>query len=360
MDTRIFKIGTLSLLGVFCIQALSVASPDIQPLTPRQKYEIAKKQEQQKYYEYLEAITKKGGEITPTQIRAIDTYKTEIEMAKNSQVQMETNRQTIMYNVDHPPVVVIGKNRLSTVTFVDNAGNPYPIQSYVASDTKSFNVSKRTTGGSTSVAQQSENMLSAQDQGVGYQSYLSGKTQDTPAPKKQAVAQKPKKQLPPSMFNSLTIRGQNGYADGDLIVYLVGKQNAIHIFLQSSALKYDYQSNITVDGLTAMSLASISQTGEQVSQPSKIMMEFLNGTPPQNAESLNITLSNSQVWQLGKYFYIRTKSELQSPAYFSRISTATGYQIFKISNTSHVLSMIDHGMLKTVYINQPEISGDFK
>jgi hypothetical protein len=355
MDTNKFRAIGISMLGVFCISTLSFATPDQQMLTAKEKYKLEQLQEEGKYYDYLTAIAE-SGKVTPTQIKAIKAWKSAEDQAKNSRSPLKKDRQTVVYNDDQPPVVVIGNSRLSTITFVDNAGNPYPIQSYVVSDTQSFTVTQRNTDKSASVAVEDSQPLNTS--AVDYDRYLTNqKGAETPKPKEKRKA---KKTLPASMFNSLTVRGQSNYANGDLIVYLIGKQNAVHIFLESSDHQYDYQSNITVDGLTAMSLANISQTGEQVGRPNNTLMEFLNGTPPNSAQSMDITLPFSQVWALDTFFYIRTKSELQSPAYISRVSTATGYKIFKITNTTHVLSMVDHGQLKTVYINEPLLAEDLK
>jgi hypothetical protein len=336
---------------------LSFASSEETEYTAKQRYEAQQKQEQGKYYDYLSAIPE-SGKLTPTQIKAIRQWKEESAAAKNSQRKLKKDRQTFIYNDDSPPVIVIGNTRLSTITFVDNAGNPYPIQSYVVSDPQSFMVSQRNTDRSAGVSTGDSSDYDTNS--IDYSSYLTNKkTQSKPKSKPKPVMKtKPRKTLPPSMFNSLTVRGQTNYANGDLIVYLVGKQNAVHIFLESSAQQYDYQSNITVDGLTAMSLASISNTGEQAGSPNKRLMLFLNGTPPDGAKTFDISLPFSQVWELGKYFYIRTKAELQSPAYLARITTATGYKIFKITNTTHVLNMIDHGRLKTVYINESLLAED--
>lgn len=328
---------------------------DDQALAAKKRYEAQQQQEEDKYYDYLSAIPD-SGKLTPTQIKAIRAWKSQVEYAKESEERFKRARQTIIYSDDNPPVIIIGKDRLSSITFVDSAGNPYPIQSFIVSDKNAFTVTQRNTDRSAGVATVTNQMNTAP---INYQDYLT-KSKDEPPPKPKAPVEitKPKKELPPSMFNSLTILGQSKYANGDLIVYLVGKQNAVHIFLESSNSHYDYQTNITVDGLTALSQQSIETTGLEVGSPNRTLMEFLNGTPPNLAKTMEISLPFSQAWELGKYFYIRTKAELQSPAYLVRVTTATGYKVFKIINTTHVLSMVDHGRLKTVYINEPPLAGE--
>jgi hypothetical protein len=348
MDTKVFKIGVLSCLSLFCIQGLSIASTNSS--INKDKFQTTQANDKSKYYGYIDAIFKDGKNLTPTQIRAIDEYKREINQARHEQPHMSYHRNTLIYSDDKPPTIRIGVNRLSTITFVDNAGNPYPIQSYVVSDPKSFSVSERSINKKPDVRIQDH-----QDNGINYQDYINKKT---PTKVKQNISEPTPDKVSASMLNSLTVKGQNSYSSGDLIVYLDGKQDAIHIFLDSSDKQYDYQSNITVDGLTQASISSISSTGEDdIGQPSKILMQFLNGTPPKDAVSKDITLNNSQAWSLGKYFYIRTKSELQSPAYISRVSTSNNFHVFKIPNTSHVLNVVDHQKLKVVYINDSEIEG---
>ncbi len=307
------------------------------PTTYKEQYEAFKKEEQDKYYAYLLAAS---SELSPTQIQALNKIKYEIEAAKFQTKPLKRIRQTIMYSEDTPPVLHIGRSQLSTISFVDRAGNPYPIQSYEVSDSNAFNVSQRATG-SLSMA----SLPRSQDQLGKYTQF----TQE----KSDANHQKEDKSLPAYMLNSLTVRGQADFANGSLVVYLIGKANPVYLVLESSSEKYNYQSDITVDGLTAASLSETLITGATYERPSNDLMMFLNGTPPKGAARFDVSLANSEVWKLGDYFYLRTQNELMSPAYITKAKTATGFSVYKILATTHVINVADHGRYTTASITEP-------
>ncbi|WP_203249705.1 DotH/IcmK family type IV secretion protein [Cysteiniphilum marinum] len=312
----------------------------LEKATYQAQYEAFKKAEQDKYYAYLMAAEH---ELNPTQIKALNKVKYEIESAKFQTKPLKRIRQTIIYSEDMPPVLYIGRSQLSTISFVDRAGNPYPIQSYEVSDSNAFNVSQRATG-SLNIASLT-NTKSAQDQSSRYAQFT--QSQDT------SSHQKDDKSLPAYMLNSLTVRGQADFANGSLVIYLIGKANPVYLVLESSSEKYNYQSDITVDGLTAASLAETSITGVSYDRPSDDLMMFLNGTPPKKAERFEVSLANSDVWKLGDYFYLRTQNELMSPAYVTKAKTATGFSVYKILATTHIINVADHGRYKTASITEP-------
>lgn len=277
-------------------------------------------------------------QLTPTQIKALKTLKYQIEAAKFQTKPLKRVRQTLIYSEDNPPTIYIGKSQLSTISFVDRAGNPYPIQSYEVSDPQAFNVSQRAKG----------SLNRSSNQSSKYTQFTQDKSNvpNTEKTEKENA-------IPAYMLNSLTIRGQADFANGSVVVYLIGKANPIYLVLESSAKEYNYQSDITVDGLTAASLAQTSITGVSYDRPSNEIMMFLNGTPPKGALRFNISLSNSEVWKLGRYFYLRTKAELMSPAYITRAKTSTGFSVYKILATSHIINVSEHGRLLSAAIEEP-------
>lgn len=321
--------------------ALASSSESKEVITPKAQYETMLSQQDQQKYKDLLAIYQSGKVLTPSQVSALNEYNRSIEAAKNRAKPLAKNRRTFLYNDDHPPSIYIARNHLTNIQFVDNAGNPYPIQDYNISDTTAFNVYQR--GGEKQVTK------SVSDKSQYDRYAKTKKTSDQP----DTLKQNQSILLPVNMRNSITIDGATDYATGDLIVYLEHKQMPVHIFLQSSNHQYDYQVNISVDGLTQESLQEVSYTGSDFTRPSNAMMQFLNGTAPDNAVMMNVSVSNAMVWKYNHYFYIRTKSELQSPAYIARASTANGFTVFQIVASSHVLSLKDHGRLITASISEP-------
>ncbi|GGF92591.1 MULTISPECIES: DotH/IcmK family type IV secretion protein [Cysteiniphilum] len=309
-------------------------------LSPQARYQaILNDQDQQKYKDLI-ALYQSGKTLKPSQIKALKEYNRSIEAAKNMIVKLKKNRRTFLYHDDQPPTIYIAKNRLTNIQFVDNAGNPYPIQDYNISDENAFKVFQRGGGNAATIVQSSDRKDYA---------YTPDKTQ------KKSDQQSDKKTdlLPASMRNSLTIDGTTDYAQGDLIIYLADKQMPVHLFLDSSDEQYDYQVNISIDGLTQSSLQEVKYTGVDFTRPSNAMMQFLNGTAPKGARPMDISISNASVWQYSGYFYVRTKAELQSPAYISRASTSSGYTVFQIASGNHVLSFVDHGRLIPASITEP-------
>ena len=315
----------------------------------KKSYDLSVKKEQARYYDYLSKSNSSDDVLTPTQIKVLNHLKHDQDQARYKKQPLKRIQQTIVYNNDNPPVIYIGKSQLSTITFVDNSGSPYPIQSLELSDNKAFGVSQRATG--------SLQVDDTKDDTKDNNRYSGYNSQET---KPKAKKQTSKKSIPAYMLNSITVRGQTDFANGGVVVYLVGRQSAVHLVLVSSDEKYDYQTNLTVDGLTQESLSKMSYSGATYDRPSNQMIQFLNGTPPHGAITMNIDIANTQVWQLGKYFYIRTLSILQSPAYISMVTTANGFNLYKIGNSSHVLNLVNHGEIQTAMISNPiNINKDF-
>lgn len=309
-------------------------------LSPQAQYQaILTKQDQQKYKDLI-ALYQSGKTLKPSQIKALKEYNRSIEAAKHMTVKLKQNRRTFLYHDDQPPTIHIAKNRLTNIQFVDNAGNPYPIQDYNISDENAFKVFQR-GGNSTTTPVQSNDRKN-----YAYTDEKAQKKSEQKGDQKSSL-------LPASMRNSLAIDGTTDYAQGDLIIYLANKQMPVHLFLDSSDTQYDYQVNISIDGLTQQSLQKVKYTGVDFTRPSNAMMQFLNGTAPKGARAMDISISNANVWQYNGYFYIRTKAELQSPAYISRASTSTGYTVFQIASGNHVLSLVDHGRLIPASITEP-------
>ena len=302
----------------------------------KEAYENILSQKAQEKYKKLVEIYSSDKVLKPAEIEALREFERSIDRAKNISTTLKKDRRTFLYEEDHPPSIAIARHRLTHIQFTDNAGNPYPIEDYNISDAEAFVVYQR--GGNTAVLPKSQTARST----------------STKKPSEEALPEidNNSARTSVSLRNSLTIDGSSDYAEGDLIVYLENRDQPIHLFLYASITGYDYQVNIAVDGLTQQSLSTMDTSGSNYPRPSDAMMQFLNGTPPKGAEAMHISLNDTLIWRYEDYFYLRTKSELQSPAYISRVSTSTGYTVFKIATGNHVLNIINHGKLISAYISE--------
>lgn len=191
-----------------------------------------------------------------------------------------------------PPIVRVFPNYVSAVLFIDESGNPLPIESVDVpggdASNKPFNVT------------------------------WSGD--------------------PKHRTNGLTISPTQMYSMGNIVVHLDGVKVPVPVMLISGQREVDTQAGIRVAGvgagLPAEHLPGASDAGLQA---------FLDGVPPKDAKSLTTTTPDVQVWELGSRFIVRTTGErmLTSPAWLDKRSSPDGTTVYVTSPVSPLVMLTD-------------------
>ncbi len=161
---------------------------------------------------------------------------------------------------------------VSSVVFVDETGAPWPVSAYSIGDPGSFNIQWD---------QQS---------------------------------------------NLLLIQGQKPYATGNMAVTLHGMATPVMLTIVTDQGTVDYRVDFRVQGRGPNAKGAI--IGSALPQNANAtLMNLLEGIPPQDSESLNVTGGSAQAWLFNNQLYVRTPLTLLSPGWVATMSSADGTHV---------------------------------
>jgi intracellular multiplication protein IcmK len=256
-------------------QALSV----IYPLTPEQQRQVKEK----------------GDKID----EAIGTPVNEISAVSRSvRVSLRSG--------DAPPVIRTSPGWISTLTFADVTGQPWPVLSVTNGNPDAYDVKNSGAEGTS---------------------------------------------------NIVTISSKQAYVPSNIAVTLVGARVPVMMTLSPSKGPVDFRVDAQIDqrgpnaSYDVISSDSLPATGDAV------MLNFLDGVPPDQASKLKTSDSQTQAWRYNDMLYIRTTKTLLSPAYVSKQSNVVGVNVY-VLNEAPVMVMSgsangpDAGRLESVTIQR--------
>ena len=192
-----------------------------------------------------------------------------------------------------PPVIRLGAGYISSLVFVDSTGQPWPVKAYSVGDPTSFNI------------------------------------------------QWDKKS------NTLLVQSGTFYKRSNLAVMLNGLDTPVMLTLLAGQTAVDYRVDLRIPG------AGPNAVYTQQSLPSatnSILLNVLNGVPPEKARSLKIDGASSdvcQAWLFNDRLYLRTLLNVISPAWKSIMTSADGTHAYELQPTSVILA-VHKGGDKTV------------
>lgn len=180
-----------------------------------------------------------------------------------------------------PPVVRLSNGFVSSLVFLDSTGEPWPISSYDIGDPKSFNIQWDKKG------------------------------------------------------NTLLVQASTNYKPGNLAVMLKGQDTPVMITLIPGQQAVDYRVDLRVPGFgpNAQPIMSSMPATESAS-----LLDFLNGVPPQGAQSLQVAGGPCEAWKYNGNVYLRTSLTALSPGWISAMSSPDGTHVYEIAQTPVVLA----------------------
>ncbi len=165
-----------------------------------------------------------------------------------------------------PPVVRLGSGYISSLVFLDASGQPWPIQAYDLGDPRSFNIQW----------DQKHNS------------------------------------------NTLLVQARSAYKPGNLAVMLKGQNTPVMVTLLPGQSAIDYRVDLRVPGFGPN---AAPQMGVLPASGNPVLVEFLNGTPPQEAKTLSLSGGQGDIWSYQGRLFLRTPMTLLSPGWVSTMST---------------------------------------
>lgn len=244
--------------------------------------------------EAYKAVTEEVAPLTPDQIRALRKLVDDAERAAATPPRfvpkpVSTTVTALLTPGATPPVIRLASNFVTSILFVDHAGNP-------------LNVIDVTSGGANAFT-------------ITWSQSSQGQ----------------------KLINKIDISPKSTYANGNVSVLLDGISTPISLTLVSGQKEVDYRVDVRVKGRFLPGSPGALAALPEGANP--LMMTMLDGVAPDGAQPLISSHGEVQAWQFRNRFYIRTGLTLLSPAYLSTLRSADGTTIYEIPATPVLIAL---------------------
>ena len=227
--------------------------------------------------------------LSPQQIKTLNnmldaTQRAEAAAPNDSPPQPTSS--SVMVNLSPgstPPVIRLSRGFVSSLVFVDSTGAQWPIESYDIGNPNAFNI-----------------------------------TWDKKS-------------------NTLMVQAHSGYTYGNLAVKLANLNTPVMLTLVPGQKVVDYRVDLRIEGLGPNAKPGMQGSGLP-GQADPVLLNVLDGVPPEGAKRLSVSSNIVQVWVVNdKTMYIRTAFTLISPAWLSKMSSADGMNAYQLQVTPMLL-----------------------
>lgn len=236
----------------------------------------------------FQSVTNQAFPLTPTQIQSLnnmldDTLRAQAA-APYDAPPMPTST-SLLVNLDPgatPPVIRLSKGFVSSLVFIDSSGAPWPIEAYDLGNPSAFNIKWDTKS------------------------------------------------------NTLMVQAMAAYTYGNLAVKLQNLNTPVMLTLVPGQKQIDYRVDLRIQGLGPNAKPSIGGNGLP-SQADPILLDILDGIAPPDAKQLTINGGLADAWLLKNDLFVRTRFDLISPGWISKMSSADGTNAYKLQPTPLLL-----------------------
>ncbi|MDB6096760.1 MAG: IcmK protein [Francisellaceae bacterium] len=234
--------------------------------------------------------------LTPEQIVELQSREDKNQQIINTSVMPPPRPISSTLTVDlspgqTPPVVRLSAGYVSSIVFVDNSGQPWPIADYSVGNPKNFNIQwdKKT--------------------------------------------------------NALFIQNTAPYISGNLALRLAKLDTPIIISLVTNQREIDYRVDLQINarGPNASPLIGGEDTPNKASSN---LLNVLDGLPPTGSKELEVPAGLGQAWLINNKIIFRTKLTVLSPAWISTVRSADGTQVYELSKTPLILASLNGKAIK--------------
>ncbi len=276
-DKAVATLSTVNPVNMGAAQAgtaMQTQPSSPSPLTAKQKREAAQRDAA------FEAILKKTLPMTPSQIARLRRMydKTQEAAAKGPKIPplpTSTSQVVDLSPGAVPPVIRLSQGFVSSLVFVDSTGAPWPITAYDLGNPKVFNI------------QWDKN-------------------------------------------NTLMIQALSPYTYGNLAVKLQGQTTPVMLTLIPGQKVVDYRVDLRVSGLGPNAKFSHDQINALPLGANPVLLHVLDGVPPSGSQTIKVTGGDAQAWGFADKLYIRTRYNVLSPAWVSKMSSADGTNAYEM------------------------------
>jgi intracellular multiplication protein IcmK len=232
-------------------------------------------------------MTKKQFPMTPEQIRALRQIFQATQRASVAPIETPTPTVSTQFVSlapgSQPPIVKLATGFVTSVVFLDETGQPWPIADYSIGKPTAFSI-------------QWDNNT-----------------------------------------NVLMIQGTGPYESGNMALRLAGLPTPVMLTLVSDQQKVDYRIDLRIQGRGPNAKAPIIREAIPHS-PNSQLMELLDGVPPLGNTRLTVVGGPAEAWLAGDRLLIRTRLTILSPEWTATMSSADGTRVYELNPTPLILA----------------------
>ena len=192
---------------------------------------------------------------------------------------------TVMINLapgTTPPAIRLAQGYVSSLVFVDSTGEPWPVSQFDVGNPKAVNLQ------------------------------WDGKS------------------------NIILIQAVSPYANGDMVVRLIGLPTPITLEIVSGQPVVDYRVDIHVPGI-GPNTKELPLGTSLPNSANQLLLGVLDGVAPAGSKQLTVRGADAQAWLLGQTIYLRTRFTVLSPGWVGKMVSPDGTNAYELPRTSSVL-----------------------
>jgi intracellular multiplication protein IcmK len=233
------------------------------------------------------SVVKQVLPMSPNQIRSMrklldNSQRAAAEMPGVPPKPVSSTLQVFLAPGSQPPAIRMSQGFITSAVFVDNAGAPWPVESYVIGNPKGFNIQWDRTS------------------------------------------------------NILMIQPLVAYSYANLAVRLVGLPTPVMLTLVPGQREVDYRVDLRVEGFGPKS-AGAGRGSAPPSNDNATLMGVLDGIGPSGSTKMQVAGGDGQAWLVGKKLYLRTSLTLLSPGWLWAMHSPDGTHAYLLSATPSIL-----------------------
>lgn len=239
--------------------------------------------------EAYRAVTEEAAPLTPEQIKSLRRLVDEAERAAAAPPRfvpkpVSTTVTALLTPGATPPVIRLSSNFVTSILFVDQAGNSLNVLDVTPGGAAAFNVTW---------------------------------SKDKPT-------------------NKIDVSPKSTYANGNISVLLDGVLTPVSLTMVSGQREVDYRVDVRVKGRFMAGVAGAAAMPEGANP---LLLTMLDGVAPDGAKVLASSNPEIQAWEYRSRFYVRTGHTLLSPAWITTLRSADGTAVYEIPPTPVLVTM---------------------
>jgi intracellular multiplication protein IcmK len=137
----------------------------------------------------------------------------------------------------------------------------------------------------------------------------------------------------------------------NLVVTLVGHPVPVTLVLDPDQAATDYRLDVRIASRGPNAAIDIVGVSSLTATNDMTMVKFLDGVAPNGARRMNTTSTDVEAWRFEDLLYVRTTGDVLSPSYTGRSQNVSGVNVFVMADTPVVLLSKD-GRVTSIHVNR--------